>query len=298
MGCQMLVAIEDESHQAEQRLNEVPGLLAGWEQALSRFRPDSELNSLNQQAGAWVSVSPVMWDVVQSAMTAWRESDGLVTPAVLPALERSGYIQSFQQPGEVMTLDAFDPEPVLQSFSEIEFDERKHTVFLPEGMRLDFGGVAKGWAAHQATQQLSDLGPVLVDAGGDIAINGLLNGSEPWVIGVNDPFNRGAQIEKLYLRDGGVATSGRDHRRWLQGGEWRHHVIDPRSGRPAETDLLSVTVIARDVMEAEMAAKVVLILGSRAGLEWLDRREGATGLAVLENGELLGSHGIEDYLRN
>lgn len=298
MGCQMLVATEDESRQAEQQLNEVPGWFADWEQRLSRFRPESELNKLNQRAGMAVQVSPIVWKVMQAALNAWLASDGLVNPAVLPALERSGYVKSFQQIGEVISIKEHDSVPIPQTFSDIKFDESKCTVFLPEGMRIDFGGVAKGWAAHQAMQRLSDLGPVLVDAGGDVAISKPLSGNSPWVIGVNNPFNRGAHIEKINLREGGVATSGRDHRRWQQGGEWQHHIIDPHSGKPAETDLLSVTVVAKTVMEAEMAAKVVFILGSEVGLDWLDRREGATGLAVLENGELLGSHGIEDYLRN
>jgi thiamine biosynthesis lipoprotein len=145
---------------------------------------------------------------------------------------------------------------------------------------------------------LSELGSVLVDAGGDIAVNRARSGHIPWVIGVNDPFNRGAYLEKIYLGEGGVATSGRDHRQWKQGGKLRHHIIDPRTGKPADTDLLSVTVVAPNVMEAEVAAKTVLILGSQSGLDWLDRHEGVAGLAVLENGELLGSHGIEMYLRN
>lgn len=305
MGCQMLVATENESRQAEQRLNEVPGWFANWEQTLSRFRPDSELNQLNQRAGYPVQVSSVMWEVMQVAMHACRESESLVTPSVLPALERSGYVRGFLQAvnlahqlAEVRAGEEIETDFDRQSFDKIELEESTRSVYLPKEMRVDFGGVAKGWAAHQAMQRLSDLGPVLVDAGGDIAISSSFGGDSPWAIGVNDPFNRGAHIEKLYVRQGGVATSGREHRRWQQGGEWRHHIIDPRTGQPAETDLLSVSVIANNVMEAEMAAKVALILGSEAGLAWLDRRDGATGLAVLENGELLGSHGIEKYLRN
>lgn len=296
MGCQMLVAIENESHQAE-RLNEVPGWFENWEQTLSRFRADSELNLLNQQAGSVVHMSSELWDVMQAAMEAWHDSDGLVTPAVLPALEHAGYVRTFEQLDEVLPSDE-SVLPVRESIQEILLDANDHTILLPQGMKLDFGGVAKGWAAHQAMQRMSDLGPVLVDAGGDIAISDSLGDGTPWPIGVNDPFNRGAQIERLYVHQGGVATSGRDHRRWQQSGEWRHHIIDPRAGLPAVTDLLSVTVIAETVMAAEMAAKVVLILGSEAGLDWLDGREGMAGLAVLGNGELLGSHGIEEYMRN
>lgn len=263
MGCQMLVATENKSPKAKRRLNEVPRWFADWEQTLSRFRPDSELNKINQQAGSPVRVGPVIWEVMCAAMIAWRQSDGLVTPTVLPALERLGYVTSFQQIRGSVAIDELDSEPTCWTPSDIGFDETNREIRLPEDMRIDLGGVAKGWAAHRALQQLEDLGPVLVDAGGDIALSNSLSEGKPWVIGVNDPFNRGAHIEKLYVRKGGIATSGRDHRRWQQGGGWRHHLIDPRNGLPADTDLLSVTVVAETVTEAEMAAKSCTDLGQR-----------------------------------
>jgi thiamine biosynthesis lipoprotein len=298
MGCQMLVATENQSLQAEQRLNQVPALFADWEQTLSRFRRESELNQLNDQPGKLIKVSPVLWDIMQTAKIAWRKSDGLITPTVLPMLESVGYIETFER-----IANGVDPNPIATqeyrySFEQIEFEENTRALKIPSGMRLDLGGVAKGWAAHQTMLKLRDLGPVLVDSGGDIAISAPLANGEAWEIGVNSPFDRGKNIEKLFVQRGGVATSGRDHRRWQQGVEQRHHIIDPRTGRPAETDLLSVTVIAETVMDAEMAAKTTLILGSERGLAWLDDQEKASGLAVLESGELLGSHGIEQYLRN
>jgi thiamine biosynthesis lipoprotein len=91
-----------------------------------------------------------------------------------------------------------------------------------------------------------------------------------------------------------VATSGRDYRRWKQDGRWNHHIIDPRTGEPAVTDVLTATVVAPNVMEAEMAAKVVLILGSREGLEWLERRSGYAGLVVQETGAVITSRAFNN----
>jgi thiamine biosynthesis lipoprotein len=298
MGCQLLVATENESLYAEQRLNQVPSLFADWEQTLSRFRPESELNQLNNQPGKLIPVSQVLWDVMQTAKFAWQKSDGLITPTVLPMLESTGYTETFERIAGGVGASPITTQQYVSSFEQIEFDENTRALRIPPGMRLDLGGIAKGWAAHQAMLQLRYLGPVLVDSGGDIAINAPLANGEAWEVGVNNPFDRGQNFEKLFVQEGGIATSGRDHRRWQQGAEQRHHVIDPRTGRPAETDLLSVTVIAEDVMNAEMAAKKVLILGSEEGLAWLDDLENASGLAVLENGESLGSHGIEKYLRS
>jgi thiamine biosynthesis lipoprotein len=139
------------------------------------------------------------------------------------------------------------------------------------------------------------VGPAVVDAGGDIAVTGARLSGEPWPIGVADPCHPGEQITLLKILSGGVATSGRDYRRWRQEGAWLHHIIDPRTRRPAQTDVLAVTVIAPSTAEAESAAKTVLILGSQEGRAWLERRPRLAGLLVLEDGRALRSTRFPTY---
>ncbi len=95
---------------------------------------------------------------------------------------------------------------------------------------------------------------------------------------------------------GGVATSGRDYRRWQRDGAWQHHILDPRTGQPAATDVLSATVIAPTAREAEAAAKAALILGSREGLEWLETHPAFAGLLILEDSRMRYSHRLYKYL--
>jgi thiamine biosynthesis lipoprotein len=178
------------------------------------------------------------------------------------------------------------------SLQNIELDAEKRTVRLPAGMRLDFGGVAKGWAAHQAMRRLEAHGPALVDAGGDIAMSGGQRSGEPWKIAIENPRQAGKNIGVLHVGRAGVATSGVDYRRWKQGDRWSHHIIDPRTGRPAETDILTATIVAPNVLEAEWAAKAVLIQGSRAGMAWLAERPIYAGLIVLQNGAVLRSESL------
>jgi len=156
--------------------------------------------------------------------------------------------------------------------------------------------VAKGWAAYQAMKRLRSEGPALVDAGGDIAISGPRADGGPWQIGVSDPFERGQEIQTLYLKECGVATSGKDHRRWTRNGILQHHILDPLTGQPAETDLLTVTVVAPDVMQAEAAAKAAFILGSRLGLEWIEAHPEFAALFILEDGQMCYSRNMENYL--
>jgi len=144
--------------------------------------------------------------------------------------------------------------------------------------------------------KLEIYGSALVDAGGDIAISGLQANGQPWPVGIADPFQEGGQVDLLKAGRCGIATSGTDFRRWKQGKIWQHHIIDPRTGNPAKTDVLSATLVATDVIEAEMAAKMVVILGSRDGLSWLEDQPGIEGLLILENGNKLNSRKFSNYL--
>jgi len=115
-------------------------------------------------------------------------------------------------------------------------------------------------------------------------------------VGVQDPLNPGEDLKVVGLIGGGIATSGREYRRWNKDGIWKHHIIDPRTGLPADTNVLSATVIAPNILEAETAAKVVLISGSQAGLAWLEAHPPLAGLLVLEDGQKIYSYGFENYI--
>ena len=294
MGCDMLAVLE--SSVISQTLPCVTGWFEEWEQVLSRFRYDSELTHLNQTFDQPVRVSEVLWQVFQFAREAERATSGLVTPTVLNAMILAGYDRTFDELPLFATSLPDTVETTAAPLTSIPFNEEDRTITLPRGIGLDFGGVAKGWAAHQAMQRLQVEGPALIDAAGDIAISGPRADGRLWQIGVADPFHKGEEIETLFLDKCGVATSGRDRRRWTRDGVFRHHIIDPFTNRPAETDVLTVTVIAPDVMQAEAAAKAAFILGSQAGLEWIEARPELAALFIREDGEMIYSQKMEEYL--
>lgn len=296
MGTDILVAIDNDAPHVGKELVNVPTWFEVWEQALSRFRPDSELSRLNQVSGQPFRASPLLWDLLQLALETSQVSDGLVSPAFLPALEQAGYRESFERIGAT-SIGILDTNPFESDLEAIHLAEETRTITLPAGMRLDLGGIAKGWAAHQTMLRLQSLGAILVDAGGDIAVNAPESEKAGWTIDVKDPFDPINPLRTLQLSNGGCATSGRDCRRWQLGGQWQHHIIDPRSGQPAQTDVLAATVIASNTLEAEMAAKVVLILGSQTGLDWLEQREACYGLVVMENRDVIYSRDFEKFLK-
>ena len=299
MGCRMLAMVESSFPEAPELLAQVPNWFEGWEQALSRFREDSELNHLNRSAGWPVQVSQTLWDVFETALEAEQASNGLVTAAVLEAMVHAGYDRSFElMPSEIPPAQITTWNKV-SSLAEVSTSQSERTICLPVDMRLDFGGVAKGWAAEQAAKRLSKFGPALVSAGGDIAISAGLPDTGLWPVTIDDPFRPGEILTALGLGACGVASSGTDYRRWKQGGRWNHHIIDPRTGQPAQTDLVAATVIAPRATQAEMAAKAVLIMGSQLGLEWIEARPEFSALVILETGDIFSSTNMEpNYWRS
>jgi len=236
-------------------------------------------------------------NVIKAALDDALWTGGLVVPTIRESLEIAGYDRDFDhlspvQPGKPTLSEKVN----LPDWRLITIDPNNQNIFLPAKMTLDLGGVAKGWAAHQAMQRLLEIGPALVNAGGDIAISGPQADGQPWLVDIADPLQMQESLDMLALERCGVATSGIDHRRWLQGDTLKHHIIDPRSGETAQTDLISVTVIAPDVIQAEAVAKAVLILGSQKGLEWLKNKPEACGLLALQDGQLLYSQDMKKYL--
>ncbi|MEI7646048.1 MAG: FAD:protein FMN transferase [Chloroflexales bacterium] len=281
MGCQMLAVIDGAGEATVAALQQVPVWFAGWEQCLSRFQIDSELSQLNADAGFWVPLSETLWAVLTVAIEAARQSGGIVTPTLLDAIRAAGYTQDFAAgPGASAPAQI----PSATAWTTIDLDPRLRAVRLPEGIHLDLGGIAKGWAADEAAHRLAAYGPALIDAGGDIAVSGPMADGAPWPIGIENPLSPDAPLGLLMLVGGGVATSGRDYRRWQVGDVWCHHIIDPRNGQPAQTDSLTATVIAPSAREAEMAAKLLFILGDE-GLAWIEDRPGYAGMVLREDGK-------------
>ncbi|MFM8321222.1 MAG: FAD:protein FMN transferase [Chloroflexota bacterium] len=315
MGCKIAATVDDDGPTAARLLGELPGWFAAWEVSLSRFQSDSELNRLNRSAGRPFPLSPVLEEVLYAALQAEEQSSGLVTPAVLDALETAGYDRTFSALPGAAPLAGRLVDPMARWLAPVEalqpggmglfpglplpaarlqLDPLEHTARLQPGLRLDLGGIAKGWAAQRAAELLNRAGPALVEAGGDLAASGPKRPrpgrpAEDWYIRIENPFDAAQDLGLLCLACGGVATSGRDYRRWQQAGRLQHHLIDPRTGQPAVTDVLTASVIAPDTARAEMAAKTALILGSDAGMAWLDAHPDLAGLLVLEDGRVLRS---------
>ncbi|MHB8619847.1 MAG: FAD:protein FMN transferase [Chloroflexota bacterium] len=261
------------------------------EARVSRFLPDSELCEVNRSAGRWCSVSSAMAEVLGLAWRLHRETGGLFDPGILPRLEHAGYDSSFERlPANRVASEA--ERPIPPRIAAVEFDGPRR-VRLLGGCRLDLGGIVKGWAADRADDWLAPYGAVVVDLGGDIAFRGSLADGSPWHVGLERPDNSGELLTVLQVACGGVATSSVKRRRWRGGESWMHHLIDPRTGQPASTDLVQVTALAGSTARADVWAKTALIAGAETCRPAAARHPELSWLLVFADGRALTTPGLK-----
>lgn len=299
---------------------------------LTRFDAASELCRLNAAAGEWRAVSPVLFDAIEQSVAAAVTSGGLFDPTLLPLLEALGYDRDYAAIAqrEARTEWRVRHDVVVWGgWRAIELDRAGGRVRLPTGTRLDFGGIAKGWAADVALERFFASYPdVIVNVGGDLRARGGPQAGDPWPLGVASMGERPRGEETaheivLTLGRGGMATSGAASRWWYSAGERQHHLLDPRTGLPmplwidAEDDraaagplIASATALAPTAAHAEVAAKVALLRGYPAALRAVEdawTRQGAAEpepygdadvalLLVLGTGEVACSANLQAYL--
>jgi FAD:protein FMN transferase len=230
------------------------------ERRFSRFRAESELSRINRAAGRPTRVSPIFASVMRLALDSAAATGGLFDPTVLGALKAAGYDRDFD---EVVAgaRGALHPATPCGRWRDVILED--DLLCLPSGVGVDLGGLVKGWTVDRAAARVMDAGLrwALVNAGGDLRIAG---GAPPVSVAIEDPDDPDVELGRLMVREGGVATSSIRSRSW---GAGLHHVIDPRTGSPSETDLIQVTVAASTCAEAEVRAKTVLLRGSLAADE-------------------------------
>ena len=258
MGSHMQAWLSAPSSRDAQILTQVPDWFESWEAALSRFRPTSELSILNEHSGKWMPVSPLLFELIADAKDAAARTGGIFNPLILNALEAAGYERSFDPSAAAQQSSPAAQIEAIPSWERLLIDADRQAVFLPPGSRIDLGGIAKGWAAQETADRLSDYGACLVDAGGDLVAYGSPDENDGWIVTI-PTLDESNTLFHILLVDEAIATSGTDYRQWQRDGQAMHHLIDPRTGRPSDSNIVRSTVIAPDATEAVVWAKVSLM---------------------------------------
>ncbi len=248
----------------------VEAQLAQIDEACSRFRDDSELTALNARAGRTTRIGPLLLNAIEVALRAAVLTDGIVDPTIGRALIVAGYDGDFAQlrPG---TAPRIPVARATAGWQAVAIDRPRGTVRVPHGVLLDLGATAKALAADRAAAAATTAARsgVLVNLGGDL----ILAGPPPpggWLVRVADDHRAAADApsQTIAIAGGGLATSSTTVRHWAPDG---HHIIDPRTGRPARSCWRTVSVAARTCVDANIASTAAIVLARRAP-HWLSAR--------------------------
>jgi thiamine biosynthesis lipoprotein len=266
--------------------------LADVDLACSRFRPDSELTALDGAAGRWTDVSPLLAELLATALRAARLTDGDVDPTVGGALAGLGYDRDIRLLRPVEGVVVALPAP---GWTSVELERPAGRVRVPEGVRLDLGATAKAWTADTAAEDIARRtgAGCLVSLGGDVAVAGRAPDGG-WRIRVEDVTGDpdappSGPCTVVRIGDGGLATSSIRARRWQRGGTELHHLLDPRTGLPAAPAWRTVSVAAGTCVDANTVSTAAIVRG-HAVWPWL-RRIGVPVRLVPVDGQVVTSGG-------
>ncbi|HZX06547.1 FAD:protein FMN transferase [Kribbella sp.] len=240
---------------------ELETLMDRVDKAASRFRPDSELSIVNNRAGALVPVSRLLVDLVDVSLVAAQVSGGAVDPTVGPAVIAAGYDADIETVRRRFPQEPGEPKPVA-GWQQVRLNRKLAMLGVPTDCALDLGATAKAWTADRAANVLSKRYgcAVLVEIGGDLRAAGVPK--KPWVITVAE--RAGDTGVLVSLAHGGLTTSTRTVRRWQTPSGYGHHVIDPRTGQPADGRYRTASVWAPTAVRANTFSTALVATGDAA----------------------------------
>ncbi|MED1204579.1 FAD:protein FMN transferase [Heyndrickxia acidicola] len=252
----------------------------------SRFRNNNELDQLNRAPiGTELVLSPPLYDVLRTADQYRIKTQDRFSPYLKKALEQQGYNRSFPfSSSESSVLESFIVEENPYVFKE------DFTVVKKTERQIDLGGIGKGYAVQGAAKWLQEHGAVygLVDGGGDMAV--WSDGEKQWKIGVSDAWDSSRQAGVFTFKNASIATSNRVYRSWTQGTEQeqKHHLLDGRTGKVLDSDIVQATAVASNCAEAEVAAKMCFLLKEEEREQWFKNEMPDVHYLLLKaNGELV-----------
>jgi thiamine biosynthesis lipoprotein len=285
MGGRLVVHLEPDGRpdQALADARRVTARIERWAAKLSRHSDKSDLSALNADGRSAVPVRPTLASALLAGLVAADASEGFTDITLLDARLTAEGLGRDEPAGTSRAGDW-----------QIETGRRGSAIVsrLP-GLRFDLGGVGKGWIADRALHLVSNWQSAVIDADGDLAIR--CAPGQCWEIGIDDPHQPDSQLALLRFQvpsrgapsRWGVATSGTSIHHWTVAGTRTHHLIDPRTGRPAVTDIIQATVIAGSTLRAEALAKAAVIAGRDAGFALLERSHAQGAVLVTDTGEVL-----------
>lgn len=260
---------------------------------LSTGLETSEVSQLNS-TGAW-TLSSDSAAIMKYAIEICNDTDGAFQPLLYPIMEAWGFPDKEYRVPETSELERL---LTLTDLSKMHFDPSTGSVFFDlTGMKIDFGGIAKGYISSQIKEIFASCGVTsgMVNLGGNVQVIGTKTDGSPWRVGVQNPDSDGDYLGILDIQDKAIITSGGYERYFEQDGEVYHHIIDPATGYPAQSGLVSVTIVSEDGTLADGLSTALFVMGlEQASAYWEEHKDQFDAILLTDQGELYVTEGIQN----
>ncbi len=272
---------------------------------INYYSDTSELSEINRSAGIKpVRVSRETLELINIAVHTSEITDGAFDPSIAPVIKLWDFSRQNKKPA-VPASNYIRNAIKLVDYEKIQINDIASEVYLTEqGMEIDLGGIAKGYAADKAVDAIKIKGikSALIAVAGDIRGFGVNSTGKPWKVGIQNPRPETESekpwediIASLRLEDRAISTSGDYQRFFIQNGKRYHHILDPETGYPAETDLISVTVIAPEGYVSDGLSTAVFVLGAEKGMAFINKL-GLDAVLVDGNKKIWITENIKDKI--
>ncbi|MCR5591420.1 MAG: FAD:protein FMN transferase [Lachnospiraceae bacterium] len=290
-----VVSVEIYGKNAEELAGQCMDKCAYYESIFDKNNPASDIARINSGGGSPVSVSSETVDLIKKSFKYSELSDGLFDITIGPVSS----LWDFHKESEDIPSES-DLKDACQKvgYKNVTVSDEDCTVTVPEGYMIDAGAAAKGYIADRLAEFLSSdsITGAIINMGGDMRLVGTKPDGSLFNIGINDPEADGV-ICAMYLSDESVATSGTYERCFYSGGKRYHHILDPKSGYPAETDIESVTVITPGALDSDCLCTVAIMLGSDRAIKLIESLDDTEAVILKTDGSILKTQGADSYIR-
>lgn len=269
------------------------------ETIMSAEKSDSELSKLNREAyQKEVFVSEELYQVIEKAIYYAKTTDGSFDPTIGKLIDLWGIgTEHARVPSEKEIRPYMD----LKDYNNIKLNKEKHSIrFLTDTIRLNLGGIAKGYAADEMKRILVeqyDIQSGILSLGGNVIAIGSKTTGEAWTVGIVNPLDTSAVIQTLQIRDQTVVTSGNYERYFIKNKIRYHHILNPKTGYPAKEGVISSSIIADCSMDADALSTATYVMGIEKGLEFIDNIDGIEAVFVKEDGSVVTTKGLQNEVQ-
>ena len=274
----------------QQQLDEAEQLIKELDDLLSATKDTSETSLINASNGAAISVSDRTMQLIRCSVELGRSTNGALDISLTPVIRAWGFLG-----GDYRIPDDAELQNLLEKVDYSKIETGDGTVTLPEGMEISFGAVAKGYTGDLLMELFKNQGieSAIVTLGGNVQALGLKPDGSKWNVAVQNPFGDGS-LGMLQVDGKAVVTSGGYERYFEQDGETYWHIIDPSTGKPAKSGLVSVTIVCDSGVTADGLSTALFVMGLDGAIEYWKTNGGFDAVLVDENGGVYVTEGIAD----